>query len=103
MKELTTTTEDAFLMEINGRELSLPLGEFAIGFGSQILIETFQNMSLDSGIRSYEGNHISVDEKYDIAPSDADLSSIPVGVVAMSDEVAECDDLQTSQEMVSYS
>ncbi|KAJ8532042.1 hypothetical protein K7X08_011965 [Anisodus acutangulus] len=73
------------------------------GFDSYILIETFQNTSVDSGIPSHEGTHAPVDEKSDRAPSDADLSSVHVGAVAVNDEAAECDDLQTSQEMVPYS
>ncbi|KAK4366550.1 hypothetical protein RND71_014430 [Anisodus tanguticus] len=68
-----------------------------------ILIETFQNTSLDSGILSYEGTHVPVDEKSDSAPSDANLSSVLVGAVVVSDEVAEFDDLHTSQELVTYS
>ncbi|KAJ8570822.1 hypothetical protein K7X08_037794 [Anisodus acutangulus] len=72
------------------------------GFSSQILIEIFQNTYVDCCISSHEETHVSVDEKSDSAPSDADLSFVH-GVVAVSDEAAECDDLQTSQKMVSYS
>ncbi|KAJ8574452.1 hypothetical protein K7X08_026257 [Anisodus acutangulus] len=75
----------------------------AWGFDSHILIETFQNTSVNFGIPRHEETHASVDEKSDSAPSDTGLSFVLAGAVAVSNEAAACDDLQTSQEMVSYS
>ncbi|KAJ8544132.1 hypothetical protein K7X08_028643 [Anisodus acutangulus] len=73
------------------------------GFGAQILIEIFQNTSADSSIPSHKGTHALVAGKSDSAPYDAGLSSVPIGVLTVSDEATYCDDFLTSQEMVSYS
>ncbi|KAJ8570041.1 hypothetical protein K7X08_006618 [Anisodus acutangulus] len=88
--------------EIHERgDLSGELTESEI-FYSHLQIESFQNTAHDSGIPSHEGTHISVDEKSVSAPSDAGLSSAIVGVGAVIEKNDQFDDLQTSQELVSF-
>ncbi|KAK4349721.1 hypothetical protein RND71_032476 [Anisodus tanguticus] len=71
-----------------GSDLSGELIE-SEGFGSHILIESFKNKFVDSVSPRHEGTHTPVDEKFDSAPSDAGLSCVPIGAIAVSDEATE--------------
>ncbi|KAK4371424.1 hypothetical protein RND71_010899 [Anisodus tanguticus] len=136
MKELTASTENAFLIEINGRELRFTIREFAIvtdlksrntitdpnpntnivrkriaTLALKPIVVATQEISDDNfddfnstpplmakGVIALEfssqkehkqlsvGNHVPIDENFDIVPSDADLSSVSVGVVATTNK-----------------